>query len=156
ILLSDFGLAMLAPESHSYSTQVPAQPLAGTASYLAPEQVQGQPRPASDQYALGIVVYEWLCGTPPFHGTPLEIAMQHLSAPPPPLRMRLPDLSPTVEAVVLRVLAKDPEQRFARVSDFVAAFQEAVKPPLRVFASDTGGVEASAESGPAAAPRQDV
>jgi LuxR family transcriptional regulator, maltose regulon positive regulatory protein len=154
VLLSDFGLAMLVQESRSYSTQVPAQPLAGTASYLAPEQVQGQPRPASDQYALGIVVYEWLCGTPPFHGTPLEMAMQHLSAPPPPLRLRLPDLSPTVEAVVLRALAKDPEQRFARVNDFVAAFQEAVELPLGVFASDTGGVDADAESGPAAAPRQ--
>jgi LuxR family transcriptional regulator, maltose regulon positive regulatory protein len=156
VLLSDFGLAMLVQESRSYSTQVPAQPLAGTASYLAPEQIQGQPRPASDQYALGIVVYEWLCGTPPFHGTPLELAMQHLSAPPPPLRLRLPDLSPTVEAVVLRALAKDPEQRFACVNDFVAAFQEAVELPLGVFASDTGGADADAKSGPAAAPRQGV
>ncbi len=63
VLLSDFGLAMLAPGSQSHSTQAQAQPFAGTAPYLAPEQVQGQPRPASDQYALGIVVYEWLCGT---------------------------------------------------------------------------------------------
>jgi LuxR family maltose regulon positive regulatory protein len=142
VLPSDFGLAMFVQESRSYSTQVPAQSLAGTASYLAPEQVQGQPRPASDQYALGIVVYEWLCGIPPFHGTPLEMAMQHLS--------------PTVEAVVLRALAKDPDQRFARVNDFVAAFQEAVELPLGVFASDTGGVDADAESRPAAAPRQGV
>ena len=74
VLLSDFGLAMLAPGSQSHSTQAPG----AAVRYLAPEQVQGQPRPASDQYALGIVVYEWLCGTPPFHGTPLELAMQHL------------------------------------------------------------------------------
>ena len=124
VLLSDFGLAMLALASQSYSTQAQASPLTGTAPYLAPEQVQGHPRPASDQYALGIVVYEWLCGMPPFHGTPLELAMQHLSVPPPPLRQRLPDLSPTVEAVVLRALAKDPNDRFLTVEAFAAALQE--------------------------------
>ncbi len=66
ILLSDFGLAMLAPHTISASTEAMEQPLAGTSPYLAPEQLHGKPRPSSDQYALAVVVYEWLCGAPPF------------------------------------------------------------------------------------------
>jgi eukaryotic-like serine/threonine-protein kinase len=62
ILLSDFGIASTAHSTSSMSTQVPV----GTIPYMAPEQIQAQARPASDQYALGIVVYEWLCGTRPF------------------------------------------------------------------------------------------
>ena len=129
VLLSDFGLAMLIPHTISASTEAMVQPLAGTSSYLAPEQLHGESRPSSDQYALGVVVYEWLCGAPPFHGSPFEIAMQHLSMPPPPLRERLPNLSPAIEEVVLRALAKEPEQRFASVQDFAAALQRACDEP---------------------------
>ncbi len=68
ILLSDFGLAVFAPDSHLYSTQAIVTSGAGTSPYLAPEQLQGQPQSASDQYALGAVIYEWLTGTPPFQG----------------------------------------------------------------------------------------
>lgn len=121
LLLSDFGLAAVAHSSRSQSTQE----LSGTVAYMAPEQLQGKPRPASDQYALGIVVYEWLAGTAPFHGTVAEIATQHLHTPLPPLRQQLPALPPAVEAVILRALEKDPHQRFARVQDFAAAFEEA-------------------------------
>ena len=86
VLLSDFGLALLIPHTHSASTQAMAQPLEGTSPYLAPEQVQGKPGPASDQYALGVVVYEWITGKPPFSswGSWFEIATQHLSVPPHP------------------------------------------------------------------------
>src|SRR5207249_11061498 len=58
VLLSDFGIAIISQSSR----QQQAQDAAGTLAYMAPEQLQGKPRPASDQYALGIVVYEWLCG----------------------------------------------------------------------------------------------
>src|SRR5947209_271441 len=65
VLLSDFGLALLA--SHAYSMHAQAGPsMKGTTPYLAPEQLQGKPCPQSDQYALGVVVYEWLCGRRPF------------------------------------------------------------------------------------------
>lgn len=64
ILLSDFGLGMFARHTLSQSFQE----IAGTPFYIAPEQIQGKPRPASDQYALGIVVYEWLTGNCPFGG----------------------------------------------------------------------------------------
>jgi serine/threonine protein kinase len=83
VLLADFGLALLTP-ARSASTQAMDPTMAGTAPYLAPEQVQGQPRAASDQYALAIVVYEWLSGQRPFQGTPIAVAMQHVSAVPPP------------------------------------------------------------------------
>ncbi len=125
VLLSDFGLAMLAPQTHPYSTHEMARQVAGTSLYLAPEQLQGHPGPASDQYALGVVVYEWLCGRPPFGGTPIEVAAQHLSMAPPPLREQVPDLSPALEEVVLRALEKEPQQRFARVQDFADALEQA-------------------------------
>jgi serine/threonine protein kinase len=78
----DFGLALVAQSSlHQNPLKV-----AGSLAYMAPEQLQGKPCFASDQYALGVVVYEWLCGVRPFNGSPSAIAMQHLHAAPPPLR----------------------------------------------------------------------
>ena len=128
VLLSDFGLSVFASRTDpQYSTHQIAQAVAGTSRYMAPEQLQGHPQPASDQYALGVVVYEWLCGTSPFLGTPIEIAMQHLSRPPSPLREQVPDLSPAIEEVVQRALAKEPEQRFASVKDFAMVLQDAAQ-----------------------------
>src|SRR5205807_1232699 len=100
ILLSDFGIALVAQSSRYQS----AQEMAGTMAYMAPEQIQGKPRPASDQYALGIVVYEWLSGDRPFHGSLTELVGQHLSAPPPPLCEKVPELPLTIEDVVLTAL----------------------------------------------------
>jgi non-specific serine/threonine protein kinase len=126
ILLSDFGISVFASHTEpQYSTNHIAQSVAGTSRYMAPEQLQGHPQPASDQYALGVVTYEWLCGTSPFHGTLIEVAMQHLTMPPKRLREQLPELSSSIEAVVLRALAKEPEQRFTRVQDFADALQNA-------------------------------
>jgi eukaryotic-like serine/threonine-protein kinase len=121
ILLSDFGIALLAQTSRSQSMQ----DVTGTASYMAPEQFQGKPRQASDQYALAVMVYEWLAGACPFRGSFTEIASQHLFVPPPPLREQVPGLSPAVEQVVLTALAKDPHQRFASVRAFATAFEQA-------------------------------
>jgi len=125
LLLSDFGLAMFTPHTLSMGTQAMDQSMTGTAPYLAPEQLQGKPRPASDQYALGVMVYEWLCGRRPFSGSPIEIAMQHLSTPPAPLHEHVPALPPVVEEVVLRALSKEPKDRFASVQDFASALQRA-------------------------------
>ncbi len=120
LLLSDFGIAVPAHQTNS----LPTQQFSGTAAYMAPEQIQGKPRPASDQYSLAVVIYEWLCGRRPFVGTTLvEFAMQHLQNPPPPLRSLVPELSPIVEQVVLTALAKDPKQRFATVQAFATAFE---------------------------------
>src|SRR5712691_2889227 len=99
---------------------------AGTLRYMAPEQLQGQPCLASDQYALGIVVYEWLCGRCPFQGSSaLEVAMQHLSHLPKPLREMVPSIPPAVEQVVSKALAKEPKERFGRIQDFAETLEQA-------------------------------
>jgi serine/threonine protein kinase len=121
ILLSDFGVAGVAHGTGSMTMQE----IIGTVPYMAPEQLQGQPRPASDQYALGIIVYEWLCGERPFNGSAIEIAMQHNLTPPPPLRGKIPTISTEVEQVVMTALAKDPRQRFASVQAFANALEQA-------------------------------
>lgn len=118
--LSDFGIAMIAQTSR-YQTQE----VIGTVAYMAPEQLQGKSRPASDQYSLGIVVYEWLSGTPPFCGSFTEIASQHVLVPPPPLHDKVPGISPVVEQAVMVALAKDPQQRFANVRAFAHALEQA-------------------------------
>jgi WD40 repeat protein len=121
ILLSDFGLAMA---SYSSSQESPHD-VSGTIAYMAPEQTRGKPRPASDQYALGIVAYEWLCGTRPFNGSYQEIAVQQVLNPPQALHEHEPTISPALEAVVLKALVKDPLQRFACIQDFADAFAHA-------------------------------
>src|SRR6266700_1187947 len=121
VLLSDFGIATIAHSSGSLSTQGAV----GTLAYMAPEQIEGHPRPASDQYALAVVVYEWLCGSRPFEGSVSEVMAQHLSMPPPPLQERVPTISPEVEQVVLRALAKDPKARFASVAEFALVLEQA-------------------------------
>jgi serine/threonine protein kinase len=121
VLLSDFGIAMVSQTSSQQSTQA----VVGTAAYMAPEQLQGHPRSASDQYSLGIIVYEWLTGERPFQGSFTEIAAQHLLTPPPPVRQKVPSLSPAVEQVVLTALAKDPKDRFSSVRAFATAFEQA-------------------------------
>jgi branched-chain amino acid transport system substrate-binding protein len=121
ILLSDFGIAIVAQSSRYQSTQ----DMAGTIAYMAPEQIQAHPRPASDQYSLGVVVYEWLTGERPFRGSFTEIAAKHTLIPPPPLREKIPTISPEVEQVVLTALAKDPKARFMTIQAFATALEQA-------------------------------
>jgi eukaryotic-like serine/threonine-protein kinase len=130
VLLSDFGIAIVAQSSRYQS----AQDVVGTLAYMAPEQIQAHPRPASDQYALGVVVYEWLTGERPFAGSMSEVLAKQISMPPPPLREKLPALSPEIEQVVLTALEKDPKARFASVQAFAAAFEQACQREGMFFA----------------------
>ena len=123
-LLSDFGIALIAKSERYYSTQG-IQDLAGTIAYMAPEQIQAQACPNSDQYSLGIVVYEWLSGARPFQGTFTEVAVKQTLAPPPSLRKIVPELSAEVEEVVMKALDKEPTRRYASVQDFANALQQA-------------------------------
>ncbi len=128
-VLSDFGLAIIIQSMISLSTHNPA----GTPCYMAPEQLRGKPCAASDQYALGIMVYEWLCGTTPFHGPVFALYNQHLNITPPGLCGQVRGLSTTVESVVLRALSKEPRDRFPHIQEFAFALEQAAlltDPPL--------------------------
>ena len=153
ILLGDFGTALLAQTSRSQSMQ----DVVGTASYMAPEQFQGKPRPASDQYALAVMVYEWLTGACPFHGSFTEVASQHLFMPPPPLQGRTPAISPAVEQVVLTALTKDPRQRFSSVQAFATAFEQACQlemSPTRPSSQSVSPTEAMPQPRPVLSPTE--
>lgn len=121
ILLSDFGIASVAHSTSSMSTQASI----GTLPFMAPEQIQGKPRPASDQYALAVTVYQWLSGELPFQGSSSEVIAQHLAIEPPPLRSKAPHVSPATEAVVMTALEKDPGKRFGSVQAFATALAQA-------------------------------
>lgn len=121
ILLSDFGIALVAQSSRYQSTQE----VIGTVAYMSPEQIQGKPRPASDQYSLAIAVYEWLGGDRPFHGSFTELCTQHMFAPPPSLREKNPHVTPEIAEVITVALAKDPHQRFGSIQAFATAFEQA-------------------------------
>ena len=131
VVLTDFGIALVTQSSRYQTTQE----VVGTVLYMAPEQLQGKARPASDQYALGIAVYEWLTGGRPFNGSFAEVGSQHMFAPPPPMHEKVPGLSLDVEQVVLTALAKDPQQRFASISAFANAFEQACTETMRVSPS---------------------
>ncbi len=127
MVLSDFGIALSAHSTNSSSTSGQRN-RAGTTAYMAPEQLEGGPSRASDQYALGVVTYEWFCGSWPFNGTNRGIAIQHLYTPPPSMQKKVPTIPTEIEQVVMRALAKSPQERFARVLDFAEALKEASIP----------------------------
>ena len=119
VFLSDFGLAVITQSS----SRTALRDVSGTIAYMAPEQAKGRPQPASDQYALGVIVYEWLCGTRPFTGTYEEVVVQHALSQPPSLQELVPAISPALEAVVMKALEKEPTHRFASVRDFAHALE---------------------------------
>jgi serine/threonine protein kinase len=120
VLLSDFGVAV----TTGRYAPIP-RIFGGTATYMAPEQYRGRPLPASDQYALGIMVYEWLSGHPPFCGSSYEITMRHVHDSPLPLWRTAPSTPHAVQSVVLQALEKDPDERFPSVGTFALALERA-------------------------------
>ncbi|MBE3559997.1 MAG: serine/threonine protein kinase [Ktedonobacteraceae bacterium] len=161
VLLSDFGIATFTPAAMQTSLLVSGTPelpgVTGTTPYMAPEQIRGRPVAASDQYALAVIVYEWLCGRRPFRGsTHTEIMLKHIQEAPPPLRHFNPAIAPALEDVVLTALAKEPAQRFPTVGDFVRDYELALRPPMRprnVAPAAPSGAVAPDEAPPQGAPR---
>ncbi|TMC15968.1 MAG: hypothetical protein E6J34_20680, partial [Chloroflexi bacterium] len=128
VQIADFGIAVVSHSSRSRTMQE----IVGTWVYMAPEQFRGQAEPASDQYAMAIMVYQWLTGNVPFNGNGnmYLIPQQHKEEPPSSLGAKLPDLLPGIEDVVMKALAKDPKERFATIQEFAEALSEASRPPF--------------------------
>ena len=123
VLLCDLGIALKIAQNAPQRTQV----VVGTVVYMAPERFAHpeQVSAASDQYSLGILVFEWLTGSIPFHGSRNEIAWHHIHTPAPPLHTFHSGIPSTIERVVLKTLEKDPRNRFASVQEFATALTQA-------------------------------
>jgi len=144
VKVMDFGIARALASGASTMTQTSA--VIGTAQYLSPEQARGESVDArSDVYATGCVLYELLCGHPPFVGdSPVSVAYQHVREDPKPPSLSNRDVSPAVDAVVLKALAKNPINRYQSAGEMRADVLRAAagrpvyaEPVMRD--SDTGG-----------------
>lgn len=127
-LLSDFGIARVLEQTSNVTHTGSA--FFGTPHYMAPEQARGeQVTPMTDQYALGIVLYEMLTGTTPYRAdTPQAVVYQHIYSAPPPPREKNAAISPAMEAIILRTLSKDPAERYPTMADFTDAVRNALSP----------------------------
>jgi serine/threonine protein kinase len=132
----DFGIAKLAaatgPEESALAQSLTGTgEVFGTAKYMAPEQAYGaSDDPRVDIYSLGIVAYEMLTGQVPFTGVSVfDIVTRHVNEPPRPPRELVPDIPPAVEAIILRAIAKRPEDRFASMEVMEQALLEAPAGP---------------------------
>jgi len=124
-ILTDFGLILqLEGVDKTLGTAF------GTPRYIAPEQALASEDavPQSDLYSLGIIAYELLTGEVPFKGeSPMEIALSHISDPPPPLRSLNPDIPEEAEHEILKALNKEPEARHQTAQEFIDALKKAYK-----------------------------
>jgi serine/threonine protein kinase len=127
-ILTDFGVAkMLSTTTHTLSGG-----MLGTPLYLSPEQAKGYPgNERSDLYALGVILYEMVTGTPPFRGdTAMEVINQHINATPTAPALINPAVPPTLTVVIQRSLAKDPTVRFTSAAALTAAIADAFQLPI--------------------------
>jgi hypothetical protein len=131
VLLADFGIATLVPRKYEMPSSS-VWKLWETTTYIAPEQFQGVACSASDQYALGMVIYEWLTGASTLQGS--SAATESILGGSP--GKTVPKLAPAIERVILKALRKQPESRFQSVSAFVAALERIGQPkPMPVAAT---------------------
>ena len=147
VKVADFGIAraMNAPTEDNL-TQVGS--VMGTATYFSPEQAQGaQPDPRSDLYSLGIVMYEMVSGKPPFAGeNPVSIAYKQVHDAPQPLVQLIADVPRPFEAIVAKLLAKDPKLRYPSANalrDDLRRFRNDEPVQALAVAADAQGVSAS-------------
>lgn len=126
LMLSDFGLAKIL-DGGARPAASRGQPDAGTPEYMAPEQIEGRTEPRSDIYGLGVVLYLLLTGQLPFVGSSSTAVMEgHLYRLAEAPRRINPEVTPAIEAVVMRALAKHPDDRYSDASEFGAALLAAL------------------------------
>lgn len=121
--LTDFGLALMVEVGTRGE-------IFGSPHYIAPEQAISSAKavPQSDLYSIGVILFEMFTGNVPFKAAePLDIARLHMSEPPPAPRQLRPEISPQLEAVILRALAKSPEERYPNGAALVKALERSLK-----------------------------
>jgi eukaryotic-like serine/threonine-protein kinase len=140
IMVMDFGIARAAADD----TLTQAGTVLGTAAYLSPEQARGDPVDArSDVYSLGCVLYEMLCGRPPFTGaSAVSIAYRHVNDVPDPPSAHRRGIPAAFDAVTMRALAKDPDDRYRTAEEMGEALiategGEVATNPIHVGGGDT-------------------
>jgi serine/threonine-protein kinase len=153
VKVADFGIAR-AMNSPTESNLTQAGSVMGTATYFSPEQAQGaQPDPRSDLYSLGIVLYEMVCGRPPFSGeNPVSIAYKQVHEFPEPLNRLVPDIPKAFEAIVAKLLAKRPDVRYPTAEalrDDLRRYRAGE--PVMALASVIGATGAAGAAGASAA-----
>ena len=129
-MLSDFGIAramQLVPPTGQHTARNP-EVLLGTPNYISPEQALGQPLDGrSDVYSLGVSLFFLLAGRPPFQAdSSIAMAIMHVHETPPSLNSLRPDISPQIDYVIGKALAKEPDSRFQRAGELSAAFDQVV------------------------------
>jgi serine/threonine-protein kinase len=148
----DFGIAKLRGELSGSGAKTQTGAIMGTPPYMSPEQCRGisdDIDQRTDVYALGIILYEMLTGTPPFVSQGWgELVHMHISKPPPPLRARNPDIPPELEAVILKALAKEPEARWSSMAEIESALRR-ITPDKAARSKRSDPVARSAVSGTA-------
>jgi serine/threonine-protein kinase len=148
IYLTDFGIAKVLESA----SELTGSAMLGTPTYMAPEQAIGKPvTPQSDVYSPGVMLYEMVIGKPPYEAdTPMAIALMHVHEPLPLPRKIKPDLPEAVELVILKTLAKEPNDRYQSAGELAKAFARALSeagpavdlPPNRLVELANVAVEA--------------
>ena len=148
VKVMDFGIARAVADTSATMTQTAA--VIGTAQYLSPEQARGEKvDQRSDLYSVGCLLYELLCSEPPFKGdSPVSVAYQHVREPPVPPSQRDPEVTPAMDAITLKALAKSPNDRYQDAREFredilralngqpvMAAYSSPVEMPTTVMPS---------------------